>query len=379
MRQPAAWNQLPCQFRRVIHDGTDAEIVPGGSGTRGNSWGCNRTAKQSSSAPDPAKKEIPPFRFPFDAQPPRKSKGGNNSKEVTVRELPISTGMAGVSMRLEPGGMRELHWHTSSEWAYMVKGQSAHHRDCPPDGTSETNDFEPGDVWFFPPGHAHSLQGMGTEQSHFILVFNDGNFSETSTFSITDWIGQTPHEVLSKVFSMPESELAKFPKEEVYFARGPVPPAEIALPLSGGLKTPSATHKFSLATQVPRTTHKGGSERRVTVKEFPIATTTSGVLLDLAPGAVREPHWHPNADEWQFLVSGHVRIGAFAGEGRSRVESFNPGDAGYIPRMYGHYIENASDTEPAQVLVVFNSGEYQAIDLILVDCFEPRLSTGREP
>ena len=211
---------------------------------------------------DKEEKEIPNFRFPFDAQPPKKVKGGNNSKEVTVRELPISTGMAGVSMRLEPGGMRELHWHTASEWAYVVKGR-VRTTVIAPDGTSETDDFEPGDVWFFPAGHAHSLQGLGPDECHFVLVFNDGSFSETSTFSITDWIGHTPKSVLSKVFGLTEAELDKFPKEEAYFARGPVPPERPAPPLSGLLRSPASTHKFRLAAQAPFFRGKGGVERLV--------------------------------------------------------------------------------------------------------------------
>ncbi len=75
--------------------------------------------------PDPllSGKELPTFKFALE-----KSEGkviGNSfGKEATVAQLPISKGIAGVSMRIEPGAMRELHWHaTAAEWAFVDKGR----------------------------------------------------------------------------------------------------------------------------------------------------------------------------------------------------------------------------------------------------------------
>jgi oxalate decarboxylase len=91
---------------------------------------------------------------------------GGFSREATVKQLPISEGLAGVSMRLKPGGVRELHWHAkAAEWAFVLKGR-VRTTVIAPDGTSETNDFDPGDVWYFPRGHGHALQGMGPGEGH---------------------------------------------------------------------------------------------------------------------------------------------------------------------------------------------------------------------
>ncbi|MHC5542673.1 cupin domain-containing protein, partial [Singulisphaera rosea] len=89
-----------------------------------------------------------------------------------------------------------------------------------PDGTSETNDFEEGDVWYFPRGHGHALQGMGPGEAHFILIFDDGHFSEFGTFGVSDWFAQTPPEVLAKNFDVPASSLATFPRRRVFIAPG---------------------------------------------------------------------------------------------------------------------------------------------------------------
>lgn len=306
------------------------------------------------------KQELPSFRFPLGQQKGRVMAGGS-AKEASVRELPVSTGLAGVSMTLQPGGLRELHWHANAaEWGYVVKGR-VRTTIFAPDGTSETNDFGPGDVWYFPRGHGHSIQGLGPEECHFILVFDNGTFSEFATFSSTDWLGHMPPEVLSKALGLPAADVAKFPKEEVYIVAGKVPPAQIPPPRQKGLRTPRLTHRYPLMAQAPAETFAGGTEWRVTAREFPISTTISGVILDLKAGALREPHWHPNANEWQYYLSGKARMTVFASGGRARTEEFSAGDVGYVPMGYGHYIE-AGDG-PCRVLIAFDSGAYQAIDL----------------
>jgi oxalate decarboxylase len=106
----------------------------------------------------------------------------------------------------------------------------------------------------------------------------------------------------------------------------------------------------------------GCEERRVSAKEFPVSRTITGVILDLQPGALRELHWHPHANEWLYFISGRARVGLFGSHGRYRIEEFNAGDAGYIPQGFGHFIQSSSDG-PSRILVTFDSGEYQEISL----------------
>ncbi|WP_235861765.1 cupin domain-containing protein [Pseudovibrio brasiliensis] len=169
--------------------------------------------------PDLANKELPRFKFELEKTTGRVD-GGSFGKEATVEQFPISTGIAGVSMRLAPGVARELHWHaTAAEWAFVMKGQ-CRTTVINPNGQSSTDDFEPGDVWYFPRGHGHSIQCLGDEPCHFILIFDNGYFSEFGTFSITDWLGHTPKNLLAKNLGMPESAFADFPKTEAYFVHG---------------------------------------------------------------------------------------------------------------------------------------------------------------
>jgi oxalate decarboxylase len=312
--------------------------------------------------PDPAlsDKELPTFKFALE-QSEGKVIGNSFGKEATVTQLPISKGIAGVSMKLEPGAMRELHWHaTAAEWAFVLEGR-VRTTVIDPQGAAETNDFDPGDVWYFPRGHGHMLQCLGDKPCHFILIFDNGYFSEFGTFSITDWIGHTPKPLLAKNFGLPESAFDSFPKEEVYFARGKVPPKKQSVPLQG-LKPPPQTHRYRLLAQPPVATFEGGREWRVDSSRFPISQTITGVVLDLDPGALRTLHWHPTADEWQYIIAGDVSVTLFGSHGRFRAEKLSKGDVGYIPQGYGHSIENVGE-RPARILIGFNTGIYASIDL----------------
>src|SRR5271154_4971969 len=126
-------------------------------------------------------KELPTFKFALEKSK-AKVMGKNTAREASVEQLPISKGIAGVSMGLEPGSMRELHWHaTAAEWAFVDKGR-VRTTVLSPGGFRETNDFEVGNVWYFPRGHGHMLECLGDEPCHFVLIFDNGYFSEFGTF-----------------------------------------------------------------------------------------------------------------------------------------------------------------------------------------------------
>jgi oxalate decarboxylase len=73
-------------------------------------------------------------------------------------------------------------------------------------------------------------------------------------------------------------------------------------------------------------------------------------------------HWHPTADEWFYILDGEMSATLFGSHGRYRTETFSKGDTGYIPQGYGHSIENIGK-ENCRVLIGFNTGHYETIDL----------------
>src|SRR5437879_7301594 len=129
-------------------------------------------------------------KYPFSFANKRTYEGGW-SREVTIRDLPISKDMAGVNMRLTAGGVRELHWHTSAEWAIMLYG-TARITAIDADGKSFVADVKKNDLWFFPSGIPHSIQGLNPDGCEFMLVFDDGNLSESETVRLGESMAHLP-------------------------------------------------------------------------------------------------------------------------------------------------------------------------------------------
>jgi oxalate decarboxylase len=304
----------------------------------------------------------PTFKYPFAFANKRMHDGGW-SREVTVRELPISKAMAGVNMRLAAGGVRELHWHTASEWAIMLYG-TARITVIDGDGKSFVADVKKNDLWFFPSGMPHSIQGLGPDGAEFLLVFDDGNFSEFGTVLLSDTMRHTPTEVLAKNFGLPESVFQNLPQKELFIFQAEVPGSLAADQQAAAGSLGASPLDFAFRTMdlpvTKRTT--GGEVRIVDSRKFKISTTTAMAMVTVRPGGLRELHWHPNSDEWQYYISGKGRMTIMASGSRARTMDFQAGDVGYVEKTLGHYVENTGDTDLV-FLEMFKAGAYQDFSL----------------
>ncbi|GAC43297.1 oxalate decarboxylase family bicupin [Paenibacillus popilliae] len=301
---------------------------------------------------------VPNLKFSFSDAHMQLSQGGW-SREITVRELPVAKTLAGVNMRLTPGGVRELHWHQQAEWAFMILGR-ARITAVDQNGCHFIADVGPGDLWYFPPGIPHSIQGL-EEGCEFLLVFDDGNFSDMNTLSISDWFAHTPKEVLSANFGVPVSAFQQVPTEQLYIFQDevPVPIAKSQVPDPNG--TVEQSFVYHLLAQPPLTT-PGGSVRIVDSSNFPVSVTVAAALVEIKPDAIRELHWHPNNDEWQYYLSGQGRMTVFAGNGTARTFNYRAGDVGYVPFAFGHYIQNTG-TDSLWFLEMFKSNRFADVSL----------------
>src|SRR5580658_5230145 len=302
------------------------------------------------------------FKYPFGLAHKRMQESGW-SREVTVRELAVSKTIAGVDMRLTAGGIRELHWHTAAEWAIMLYG-NARITGLDAEGKSFVTDITEGDLWYFPPGIPHSIQGLGPDGCEFLLVFDDGSFSEYETVLLTDWMAHTPHDVLSKNFGVSEQSMGKMPTKEKFIFQAAVPgPLAEDKKLAAGALGPSS-QDFAFRTSQPAVTKrtKGGEVRIIDSSKFKVSTTIAAAIVTVHPGGIRELHWHPNADEWQYFMSGKGRMTVFATGGRARTTDFEAGDVGYIQKTLPHYIQNTGDTD-LKFLEMFKSNVYQDLSL----------------
>jgi oxalate decarboxylase len=260
-----------------------------------------------------------------------------------------------------------MHWHKEAEWAYMLAGR-ARITAVDAQGRNFIDDVGEGDLWNFPAGIPHSIQGL-EEGCEFLLVFDDGNFSENETFLITDWFAHTPRDVLARNFGVPQSAFDGIPIDvdhERYIF-----PAELPGPIasdagaSNAVESPEGpvpqAFSHSLIAQEP-VKAEGGQVRIVDSSNFPVATTIAAALVEVEPGGLRELHWHPNTDEWQYYISGRGRMTVFASGGKARTFDYQAGDVGYVPFAMGHYIENRGG-EPLRFLEMFRDGHFADVSL----------------
>src|ERR1700733_9348064 len=302
------------------------------------------------------------FKYPFGLAHKRMQEGGW-SREVTIRELAISKDIAGVDMRLTAGGIRELHWHSAAEWALMLYG-NARITALDHGGKGFVGDITEGDLWYFPTGIPHSIQGLGPDGCEFLLVFDDGGFSEYATVLLTDWMAHTPHDVLAANFGVSPQAMEKMVRREKFIFQAAVPGAladdQKASAGARGLSTQDFAFRKSQMKVAKRT--KGGEVTIVDSSTFKVSTTIAAAIVTVHPGGIRELHWHPNADEWQYYISGSGRMTVFATGGRARTMDFQAGDVGYVLKTLPHYVENTGNTD-LKFLEMFKSNVYQDLAL----------------
>src|SRR5580658_10050729 len=289
--------------------------------------------------------DIGPVWYSFDLARKRVEEGGW-THQVTQRELAPSKDLAGVNMRLTAGSFRELHWHTADEWAFMEYG-NARVTVLNPDGTMFIDDVSEGDLWFFPAGFPHSIQGLGPDGCQFLLVFNQGEFSEDNTFLISEFVAHVPPEVLQKNSRLTPADIRKLPKEQLYIFPSSLPGslASDRAAIGGSRVQAPQQYTFKMGSMKPSVNTSGGEVRIVDSTNFPVNTSIAAGLVRLKPGGMRELHWHPNASEWQFWLAGKGRMTIVMPEGRARTMDFNANDVGFVPAVAGHYIENTGDTD----------------------------------
>jgi oxalate decarboxylase len=289
---------------------------------------------------------------------------GGWTHQVTQRELPPSTEITGVNMRLTRGSFRELHRHTSDEWAIMLDGD-ARVTVLNPDGTIFIDDVSKGDLWFFPAGYPHSIQGLGPgDGCQFLLVFDEGMFSEDNTFLISEWVAHTPPEILTKNSNLDRSAIAKLPTQELYIfpANLPLSLAQDKAAVGGKSVESPIRHTFKMKATAPTKKTSGGEVRIVDSHNFPASKNIAAALVTIKPGGMRELHWHPNASEWQFYLAGKGRMTIYMPPGRARTMDFNANDVGFVPPVAGHYIENTGDTDLV-FLEMFKADRYVDISM----------------
>ncbi len=198
-----------------------------------------------------------------------------------------------------------------------------------------------------------------------MICFDDGHADEFNTLLLTDWIAHTPPEVLAKNFGVPADSFSKIPLHNLWIFQGTLPgdlAADRAAVSRGGAVAPPYPFIFPLEGSKPTRESAAGSIKVADSTNFNVATAITAALVTVKPGGVREMHWHPNADEWQYYIRGKARMTVFNTGPNAMTMDFNAGDIGYVRRNLGHYVENVGDTD-LQFVGVFRAPRYEEVSL----------------
>ena len=306
--------------------------------------------------------DLPQFWASFN-NAPRRIQAGGWARQVTQADFAISKSISGVNMRLDAGGIREMHWHLAAEWGYMNYG-NCRVTALDPSGKPYVADVKEGDLWYFPAGFPHSLQGLGPDGAEFILCFDRGDATEFNTLLLSEWLAHTPPDVMALNFGVPAETFSKLPLHQLWIFQGDVPGPlaadQAAVQSPAGAPPNPFTYALSSGPVAMQT--KGGFVQIADSTNFKASKTIAAALVTVHPGGMRELHWHPNADEWQYYIKGDAQMTVFNAGPKAVTNNFGPGDIGYINRSLGHYIKNIGSTDLV-FLEVFKTAQYQNFSL----------------
>jgi oxalate decarboxylase len=306
---------------------------------------------------------MPQYWASFNLAPKRIQNGGW-ARQITQDDFKISTTIAGVNMRLGPGGVRELHWHQQAEWAVMTYG-NCRVTILDTMGRPQVADVKEGDLWYFPAGFPHSLRGLGPDGCEFVIAFDNGDSSEFNTLLVTDWMAHTPPEILAKNFGQPVDAFKNIPLHNrwIYQSNASAPPLpNVEAQMAAAAGKPPNPFVFRLGDMQPTRETKSGSVRIADSTNFLVAKTVAASMVTIKPGGLREMHWHPNADEWLYILKGSGRATVFNTGPAAITANFHSGDIGYVKKALGHYLENTGGTDLVY-MEVFRADRFEEISL----------------
>lgn len=289
---------------------------------------------------------LPPFAYPLEASAPVEYAAGA-LRWATRGQLPVLQGVSMASLRLASGGLRELHWHLNANELNVCLVGEGRIGIFAPDGTSETIDIVPGSITFIPDGYTHYIENTGADELHLVIAFTHER-PETTDFSQA--LPSLPTPLLAQVFGVAAND---FPFLATRGDRVLVPLSATGEEVVTGTPVAGTSSSYSFnAGDLPVSTFAGGTVQPLTDQQIPLLDGITVFPLTALPHGLREPHWHPNAAELNYCVSGTAQIGIVAPDGNVQSFAVNAGDIAYIPRSWFHYIANTGD-EPLEFLIFF--------------------------
>jgi oxalate decarboxylase len=265
--------------------------------------------------------------------------------DINQKIFPKLNGMGLSCLTLKAGGMREPHWHPNAhELGYCLEGKGVMTIFSPGAG-HDTFTIEPGTLSFVPMGYLHHIQNLGDTPLKIMLCFNH---EMPEDINLSSTMGMIPLPALAATFSLDPSFFKNLhPSLKSVF---------ICKSLEGdpiNLAWQNNRFKMNIEGIQAQIKNNGGSVKISNKSLMPTLEGLTMYSLRLERKGVREPHWHPNAHELNYLIKGKARIALLSPGEQVDAFEMEQGDISFLPKGYYHYIENIGN-EPLQFAVFFN-------------------------
>lgn len=283
--------------------------------------------------------------FSLNGMKPQKIYPGGSRLTLTSEEMPILNRLSLAVLTIAPGHSREPHWHPNAgELGYSLAGN------ClmtvfSPGAQHDTFTLNPGDLSFVPKGYIHHIANVSDGEAKILLAYNH-QLPEDLDLSAS--LRAMSNHVLAATFGTDEKFFAGLKKgrDDVFITdkNSENKPAFPSIP---------NRLKVNIEGINPQIISKGGSAKIANSYTLPTLEEIAMFSLRLSVNGVREPHWHPNANELNYVIKGRARVGIVSPGNEFDIGEVGPGEGSFIPASYFHHIENIGDEE-MQMAVFFS-------------------------
>lgn len=278
-----------------------------------------------------------PHLFHLNSTPPQNVYPKGSRIDVNQSLFPALKNMALSLLTLNPEGFREPHWHPNAhELSYCLEGKAIMTIFSPGAG-HDSFIIEPGCLAFVPMGYLHHIQNIGKETVKMLICFSH---ADPEDLNLSSAVGSMPPHALAATFNL-ESPFFKNLKASInpVFIAESDQTTETSFPLSWQVNR----FKKNIEAFFPQIQSPGGTVKLSNQSLMPTLEDLAMYSLRLEVKGVREPHWHPNTHELNYLIQGKARIILLSPQGEVDDFEMSAGDMSFLPKGYFHYIENIGE------------------------------------
>lgn len=121
-------------------------------------------------------------------------------------------------------------------------------------------------------------------------------------------------------------------------------------------------HKFDVDKTPVKRICTGGHRHMVNGDNYPFMHNMALATILLKKGGVREPHWHPNANEMTYCVEGKALVTLFSPGNIHDTFTLSEGEVMYVPKAYLHHIENIHHGQ-SRFILAYDHHQPEDLDL----------------